>query len=359
MNFERKNIRAMAGYTPGEQPESSDVIKLNTNENPFPPGPAVKKALAAINTDSLRRYPQPTALDLRQALGKLHDIDKDNIVVTNGGDELLRLAINTFVDPGETIAVAEPTYTLYEVLAQAQGCKLKRFKLKEDWSLPDNFASELNAAKARICLLPNPHAPSGTLLTSDTLAALANAFKGVLLIDEAYVDFVDPELGYDCLTLTKQYNNILILRTFSKGYSLAGLRIAYGVGANSLISPMQSKTKDSYNTDFIAQKLALAAVEDQNYAQSSWDFVRDQRLMLSTELNKLGFYCHKSQSNFILVKVPLHKNAEKLYQALKQQGILVRYFKHAGLEDNLRISIGNSDENQRLLSALRNLFADN
>lgn len=358
MNFERKNIRAMAGYTPGEQPESSDVIKLNTNENPFPPGPAVKNALAAINTDSLRRYPQPTALDLRLVLSRQHNIDKDNIVVTNGGDELLRLAISTFVEPGETIAVAEPTYTLYEVLAQAQGCNFMRFKLKVDWSLPDNFAKELNAAKAKICLLPNPHAPSGTLLTSKTLATLANDFKGVLLIDEAYVDFVDPSLAYDCIALTKQFDNVLLLRTFSKGYSLAGLRIAYGMGASSLISPMQSKTKDSYNTDYIAQKLAQAAMEDQQYAKSSWDFVRQQRAMLSAAFEKLGFYCHPSQSNFILVKVPPQKNAESLYQALKQQGILIRYFKHAGLENNLRISIGNNDENQRLLSALTELLAD-
>ena len=349
----------MAGYTPGEQPENSDVIKLNTNENPFPPGPAVKQALASINTDSLRRYPQPTALQLRLALSTHHKIDKDNIVVTNGGDELLRLAINTYVDPGESIAVAEPTYTLYEVLAQAHGCDFLRFKLQQDWSLPGNLATELNRAGAKICLLPNPHAPSGTLLRANELATLAAEFKGVLLIDEAYVDFVDPALKHDCIPLIRDRDNVLLLRTFSKGYSLAGLRIAYGMAAASLISPMQSKTKDSYNTDYIAQKLAQAALEDQEYAKSSWDFVRQQRALLSSALTSLGFSCVASQSNFILAKVPPHTNAENIYQALKQRGILIRYFRHPGLEDNLRISIGNADENQRLLDALTALLAAN
>ena len=216
MTFERKNIREMVGYIPGEQPESSDVIKLNTNENPFGPSPAVQKALLEINTDSLRCYPQPTAINLRNAIATHHGIDKDNIIVTNGGDELLRLAINTFVEADEAIAVAEPTYTLYEVLAQAHGCKYIRFSLNKDWSLPDNFAKSLNSSNIKLCLLPNPHAPSGTLLSVDELAAIANEFNGLLLIDEAYVDFIDPNLDHDCIELLKQFNNVLLLRTLAK-----------------------------------------------------------------------------------------------------------------------------------------------
>jgi histidinol-phosphate aminotransferase len=356
MTFERKNIREMVGYIPGEQPESSDVIKLNTNENPFGPSPAVQKALLEINTDSLRCYPQPTAINLRNAIATHHGIDKDNIIVTNGGDELLRLAINTFVEADEAIAVAEPTYTLYEVLAQAHGCKYIRFSLNKDWSLPDNFAKSLNSSNIKLCLLPNPHAPSGTLLSVDELAAIANEFNGLLLIDEAYVDFIDPNLDHDCIELLKQFNNVLLLRTFSKGYSLAGLRIAYGIGDLSIITPMQAKTKDSYNTDYIAQKLAQAALEDQVYAKKSWNFVRSQKAILKDALTDLGLNSVDSQSNFLLVNVPELINAEKLYNGLKQHGILVRHFNHEGQDNFLRITVGGADENQRLLSTLKQLL---
>lgn len=359
MTFERKNIREMVGYIPGEQPESIDVIKLNTNENPFGPSPAVHKALADINADSLRCYPQPTAVNLRTALAAYHGIAKENIVVTNGGDELLRLAITTFVETDEAIAVAEPTYTLYEVLAQAHGCRYIRFKLNDDWSLPTDFAKSLNSSNIKLCLLPNPHAPSGTLLSIDELAAIADEFNGLLLIDEAYVDFIDPELKHDCVKLVKQFNNILLLRTFSKGYSLAGLRIAYGIGDLSIINPMQAKTKDSYNTDFIAQKLAQAALEDQVYAKKSWDFVRSQKAIIKDALSELGLPSVESQSNFLLVSVPELISAEKLYNSLKQRGILVRHFKHEGQENFLRITIGGLDENQLLLSTLQQLLANN
>ncbi len=359
MTFERKNIREMVGYIPGEQPESSDIIKLNTNENPFAPSPEVQKALSAINADNLRCYPQPTAINLRTSLAKHHGIDKGNIIVTNGGDELLRLVISTFVEADEAIAVAEPTYTLYEVLAQAHGCQFIRFNLNKDWSLPDNFAKSLNSSNIKLCLLPNPNAPSGTLLTVDELAAIADEYNGLLLIDEAYVDFIDPELDHDCIALVKQYDNILLLRTFSKGYSLAGLRIGYGIGDLSIINPMQAKTKDSYNTDYIAQKLAQAALEDQNYAKKSWDFVRSQRAMLRDALSDLGLSSVDSQSNFLLVSVPELINAEKLYNSLKHSGILVRHFKNKGQENYLRITVGAADENQILLSTLKQLLTNN
>lgn len=356
MTFERKNIRDMVGYTPGEQPQSDDIIKLNTNENPFAPGPAVQQALAELKTDDLRRYPQPTALDLRQSISKHHSVETDSVIVTNGGDELLRLAISTFVETDEAIAVAEPTYTLYEVLAQAHDCQYLKYKLKDDWSLPDDFAQTLNSSNAKMCLLPNPHAPSGTLLPVNELAAIANEFNGILLIDEAYIDFVDPGLNHDCTKLINDFENVLLLRTFSKGYSLAGLRIAYGIGPSSIIEPMQSKTKDSYNTDFIAQKLAQAALEDQAYAKKAWDFVRAQRAILESAFNELGLTSIDSQSNFLLVNVPVEIKAEKLYKSLKQHGVLVRFFNQPGQDNYLRITIGKEAENQQLLSVLKQIL---
>lgn len=352
MGFERSNIRAMAGYVSGEQPDQPDVIKLNTNENPYPPGPAVEQALRAIQVQSLRRYPPPTALQLRESLARLHKVDTDNLIITNGGDELLRLLLATFVSPEESIGVADPSYSLYEVLAAAHGCALHKFPLGADWEIPETFARDLNAAGVKLCFIVNPHAPSGHLTSVAALEKLAREFRGVLVLDEAYVDFVDPALNHDCIPLIRKLDNLLILRTFSKGYSLAGLRMAYGIGPKTLIDPMQYKTKDSYNTDFIAQTLARAAIEDQAYAADTWRKVREQRAWLVTELARLGLGVPPSQSNFLLAEVPPPWQAAALYQALKDAGILVRYFKVPGLDNRLRITVGSAAENQRLITTL-------
>jgi histidinol-phosphate aminotransferase len=359
VSFERTNIQAMTGYTSGEQPSDAQTIKLNTNENPYPPGPAVEQALRAVQVQSLRRYPPPTAAQLRESLARLHKVGNDNLVVTNGGDELLRLVLATFVEPanhlspGDSIGVADPSYSLYDVLAAAHGCGLKKYPLRSDWSLPQDFAAQLNADNVKLCFIVNPHAPSGHLTSVADVEKLARAFNGVLVLDEAYVDFVDPAQAHDCVPLTAKLDNVLILRTFSKGYSLAGLRMAYGIGARALIDPMQYKTKDSYNTDFIAQMLARAAIEDQAYAADTWRRVREQRTWLVTELESLGLETPPSQSNFLLATVAAPHQAAAVYQALKEAGILVRYFKLPGLEDKLRITVGAPHENRKLIDALK------
>lgn len=357
MAYERSNIRSMAGYTPGEQPDSPEVIKLNTNENPFPPGPGVARALAAIAVASLRRYPPPTAAQLRRTIAALHGVEQENVIVTNGGDELLRLAVSTFVEEEEAIAFAAPSYSLYEVLADAHGCGTLRFPLDEDWSLPAGFAARLNDAGAKLCFVVNPHAPSGRLTSAAELQALARDFHGVLVLDEAYVDFVDPALGHDCVPLVRQFDNVLILRTFSKGYSLAGLRMAYGLASPSLIDPMQFKTKDSYNTDLIAQTLAQASLENREEASGTWAYVREQRARVAGELAALGLASPPSQSNFLLVTVPPPHRAQALYEGLKRKGILVRWFAQPRLDDKLRITIGTQEQNTRLLTALKELLA--
>lgn len=356
MSFERNNIRAMTGYSSGEQPDRPDIIKLNTNENPYPPGPAVEQALRAIEVKSLRRYPPPTATQLRESLARLHKVGSDNLVVTNGGDELLRLVLATFVDMGESIGIADPSYSLYDVLAAAHGCGLKKFPLRADWSLPPDFAAQLNAANVKLCFIVNPHAPSGYLMSAADVEKLAREFRGVLVLDEAYVDFVDPAKAHNCIPLTEKLDNLLILRTFSKGYSLAGLRMAYGIGSRALVDPLQYKTKDSYNTDFIAQTLARAAIEDQAYASDTWRRVREQRSWLAGELDTLGFKMPPSQSNFLLATVPAPHSAAALYQGLKDAGILVRYFRLPGLEDKLRITVGAPDENAKLVEQLARLM---
>lgn len=351
MSLQRRNIEAMEGYTPGEQPAGGKVIKLNTNENPYPPSPAVAAALSAIDSATLRRYPPPLATEFRNAAAALHGVTADHIIPTNGGDELLRLVLTTFVEPSDTVVVAEPSYSLYPVLTDIQGCMLKRVPLQDDWQLPTDFGDQLDDAK--LCILVNPHAPSGQLLSIETLAALAGSFDGLLLVDEAYVDFVDPEQDYDSMPLVRELANVLILRTLSKGYSLAGLRFGYGLGAPALIAPMLYKTRDSYNTDLIAQRLATAALQDQQYAQSTWAKVRANRTQLSSDLGELGLVALPSQSNFLLCQVPQTPGAARLYLSLKERGVLVRFFDSEGLRDRLRISIGNDEENQFLLDALR------
>jgi histidinol-phosphate aminotransferase len=220
MSYERDNIQRMGGYTWGEQPDDARTIKLNTNENPYPPSPRVREALQAFDVDLLRTYPRPTADPLRERIAHLHGLQREHVLITHGGDEALRLAMTTFVDPGAVFGMADPSYSLYPVLADVQDARVTGVPLDGDWGLPDDTADRLNAAGARLTCLVNPHAPSGTLIGADRLCAIARALDGVLLVDEAYVDFVDPDHGYDLAARVRDVPNLLVLRTFSKGYSL-------------------------------------------------------------------------------------------------------------------------------------------
>lgn len=352
--YERENIARMTGYTWGEQPRDGETLKLNTNENPYPASPAVQAALASFQVSDLRRYPDPLANELRDLLASKHGLTRDSFVVTNGGDEALRLALTTFVDPGDAFGMAEPSYSLYPVLAAIQDARVVRIPLRDDWSLPRDFAQQLNANDVCLACLVNPHAPSGTLLSEDQVAELASEFKGVLLLDEAYADFIDPSFRYDAHRLVRAFDNLLILRTFSKGYSLAGLRLGYLAGQESVIDPIVTKTRDSYNIDGISQALGVAAIADAAYAEEAWSAVRNDRRIMRDELTDLGFHVPSSQANFLLASVPMDcpHSAQSIYEELKRQGILVRYFAQDRLDDKLRITIGTPEENRDLVDAL-------
>ena len=351
-SLERPNIRAMKGYTWGEQPEDPATIKLNTNENPFPPSPAVQETLRNLDAASLRIYPQPTADRLRDAIARLHGLNRDAVVVTNGGDEALRLAFTTFAKPGGVFGMAEPSYSLYPVLAEIQDTEIERVALRDDWTLPDDCGARLAAAD--LTCIVNPHAPSGALTPVDALRELADQLGGVLLVDEAYADFAT---GYDSRKLTA-LDNVLVLRTFSKGYSLAGLRLGYLLGSRDLIAPIIDKTRDSYNIDHVSQQLGLAAIEDQEHAKESWRRVRAMRDALRASLGQLGLTSPPSHANFILVTVPetAPLTARAIYEQLKAIGILVRYFDAPMLGDKLRISIGTEEQNEALVEGLTDLL---
>ena len=359
MNYERDSIRRMTAYQWGEQPDSDDVLKLNTNENPYPPSPAAGQALADFDVTQLRRYPNATADALRRALANLHQLEIDNIVITHGGDEALRLALTTFVEPGSALGVVEPSYSLFPILAAVQGARTISVPLDDSWNLPRDFAQQLNEAGANLVCIVNPHAPSGTLMDVERISRLANDFNGVLLIDEAYVDFVEPALRHDLVRALPAFDNLLILRTFSKGYSLAGLRLGYLLGAASLIEPILNKTRDSYNIDQISQAIGCAAIADQPHAQDSWQKIRSARRQLRESLIELGFRVGSSQANFLLAEVPLDMPvaAEAIYQALKRSGILIRHFNTPIMEDKLRITVGTPEQNERLIEALQAMIS--
>lgn len=356
MSYERDNIRRMDGYVWGAQPDDPRVVKLNTNENPFPASPAVQAALASMDVAALRRYPSPWAQGFREAAAAVLGTRPERIIATNGGDELLRLAITTYLEPGRPLATTRPSYSLYPVLAAVQDCPTVEFALHDDFGLPADLARRANEAGAGLFCLVNPHAPSGTLWPLDDVARLAEDLDGVLLLDEAYVDFVDPGLEHDAVPLTEIFDNVLILRSLSKGYALAGLRFGFGIGAETLLEPMLTKTRDSYNVDHVAQTLATAAITDRAWAADNHARVRAERERLAGALAERGFLCPPSQTNFLLARVPGGADAATLRAGLEARAILVRHFAVPDLADALRISVGTPEEDDALLAGLDELL---
>ena len=352
--YERKAIALMQGYRYGEQPQTDAITKLNTNENPYPPSPKVAAALRDFDVAGLRRYPEATSRAFRVAAARLHHLQSEQIIATNGGDELLRLAVTTFVPPQGVIGSTSPSYSLYPVLAAVQEACLITEPIGPDYQLNEKLVMRMNAAKASLLLLVNPHSPSGCLTKVSTLDRIASAFEGVLLLDEAYVDFVNPAANYNALSLLKKHDNLLILRTLSKGYGLAGLRFAYGLGAPELIQPMMEKTKDSYNLDSLSQSLAEQALQDQNYSARVWAQVRAERSRVTKSLRILGWTVPDSEANFVLARCPERQAAaaHRHFKALKARHILVRYFQSPELADTLRITLGRPSENDLLMAAL-------
>jgi histidinol-phosphate aminotransferase len=335
----------MAGYTPGEQPRRGDrIIKLNTNENPYPPSPRVMDAIRGVSPDALRRYPQPMADDFRQVAARVHGLDPACVLAGNGSDDILAIALRTYCGPREVLASPDPTYSLYPVLAELADVRYVTVPWGAEWTLP---ADALLAAAPRAIFFANPNAPSGTVVSEESVSALASRTAALVLVDEAYVDFADAS----CLGLVAKHDNVLITRTLSKGYGLAGLRFGYAVGHPAVIAQM-AKVKDSYNCDAVAIAAACAALDDQAYAREQWGRVRRARTHMTEALLQRGFAVLPSSGNFVLATVPGGAPAEALYERLKRSGVLVRYFDKPGLRDKLRITIGTPDENQALLAAL-------
>jgi histidinol-phosphate aminotransferase len=348
MGYFRENIEKAKGYEPGFQPKELDIVKLNTNENPYPPSPQVMAVLAQITAERLRRYPDPMGNEFRQAAGEVHGVPSEYIMCCNGGDELLSMAFRAFCDESRPVAYPVPSYSLFPVLVKLQNCQAVEVPFDIEFNLPAKLAGT-GAALTIVC---NPNAPSGTFISVEELASLADELSGVLLIDEAYVDFAEA----NCLPLVKNFDNVIILRSMSKGYSLAGLRFGYAIASPDLIAGLM-KLKDSYNVDAIAIALAAAAIKEQKYFKENVERVKAERTKLTGELRKLGFEVPDSSANFVLAKCK-SCNAPEVYEKLVQRNIYIRYFAHSCLEDKLRISVGNPEQNDKLLSALKEILKD-
>lgn len=343
-NLFRANIDAMAGYVPGEQPKpGTSIIKLNTNENPYPPSPKAIEALRNLDSEWLRRYPDPYANDFRRAVSEALGVPFDWVIVGNGSDDVLNIVIRACAELGRKVVYPMPTYVLYRTLAEMQPAEQVEIPYGEDYELP---IEALIAAQGAVTFIASPNSPSGHVVSNDDLRQLAANVAGLLVVDEAYVDFADSS----ALPLVQEFNNVIVIRTLSKGYSLAGLRLGFGIANPNLLSGL-FKVKDSYNIDAIACLVGAAAMRDQAYKNECAEKVKQSRTKLTVDLKQLGFQVRESQTNFLLATPP-KANAEAIYLGLKERGILVRYFKQPGLDNKLRITVGTDEQNQILIEAL-------
>jgi histidinol-phosphate aminotransferase len=362
----RPLVRELHAYVPGEQPKIKGLIKLNTNENPYPPSSRVLRAIKNAVDGRLRLYPNPMAERLREKLARRHRCKPENIIVGNGSDELLALAVRALVEPKRKaesgkrkntrtiVQYFTPSYSLYPVLADIHGAAKNAVPLKPDFGLPN--VAELKRGQqwdfnAALTFVTTPNAPSGRGYKTSELEKLCRAQKGVVVLDEAYVDFADE----NALKLALKFPHVLVARTFSKAYSLCFQRVGYFVGHPELIAALD-KIRDSYNVNGLGQIAAEATLDDLKYYRANFKKIVTTREWLSRELTKLGFRVLPSQTNFILAKPPLFP-AKDWLQKLREQKILVRWFNAPEVKDYLRITIGTSAEAVALVKAVRKISA--
>lgn len=354
----RPLVHQLHAYVPGEQPKIKRLIKLNTNENPYPPAPQVLQATRAAVDGRLRLYPNPTAEKLRARLAKLHGCQPENIIVGNGSDEVLALAVRTFTEPSSKSKVQSPksvvqyftpSYSLYPVLADTHGAAKNAVPLKKDFNLPS--VAELKRGKkwnfnAALTLVTTPNAPSGRGYAPSELEKLCHAQRGVIILDEAYVDFAKE----NALKLALKYPHVIVARTFSKAYSLCFQRVGYFVAHPELVAALD-KMRDSYNVNGLGQIAAEATLDNLGYYRANFRKIIATREQLSRELTQLGFRVLPSQTNFLLAQPPLLPAKEWL-QKLREQKVLVRWFSAPEVSDYLRITIGTPAEAAALTRAV-------
>jgi histidinol-phosphate aminotransferase len=344
----RPHIARLQAYVPGEQIHEEGIIKLNTNENPYPPSPQVMRALRRAIDSSLRLYPEPLSDTLRNQAAVTYAVEAENILAGNGSDELLSILVRCLIGKGDRVAYPVPTYTLYDTLVNIQEGESLTVDYPPDFSLPEGLAAQ----KAALTFLCNPNSPSGTLLSRCAIERLAAAVTGVLVVDEAYIDFTD-NADASAIPLVKRFPNLVVLRSFSKSFSLAGMRIGLAFGAREMIAGLM-KVKDSYNLNRLSIIAATAALRDQDWMKRTVKRIQRARRQLSRRLTKLGFSVYPSQANFVLARRDGH-DLRPVYEHLKSRKIVVRYFDVPGLKDALRITVGTSRQVQALTQEIETI----
>jgi len=348
----RPDIAALAGYVPGEQPQGGKWIKLNTNENPYAPSPAVARAVAATAAGrTLAKYPDPLATAFRLRAADVLGVDPGWIICGNGSDDLLTILVRTFVGAGESLRMPSPSYILYRTLAGIQAAVCDEFHYDRDWSLADGFAAPRTAAgdDVKLAIIANPNSPSGTLLPPARIRELADRLPCALVVDEAYGDFADAH----CLDLVKDNDRVIVTRSFSKSYALAGLRFGFAVAQPHVIEQLL-KVKDSYNCDALAIAAATAAIDDQAWLADNRAKIVATRRRLTDAMRSLGYEAVESQANFVWCTHP-ERPHRPVYEALKAQGILIRFMNYAGWGDGLRITVGTDAEIDAFLACLKTI----
>lgn len=360
----RPSIRKLHGYVPGEQPRIAGLIKLNTNENPYPPSEKVLDAVKRSVDARLRLYPDPTAQALREALAKLHGCRPENVIIGNGSDDLLALATRAFVEPKQAQSASgnglngsrsrvqffEPSYSLYPVLAQIQGAEARAVALAPDFDLPTpgNLKSKGKwDFHAALTFVTTPNAPTGRAFTTPQLEDLCAAQRGVTILDEAYVNFAKE----NSLSLALKYPHVLAARTFSKAYSLCFQRVGYFVGHPELIAALD-KVRDSYNVNGLGQIAALETLRDLPYYERQFQKIIDTRERVASALQETGFEVSPSQTNFLFVKPP-RPGAKVWLERLRERKIIVRWFDRPGIREFLRVTIGTDVEMDTFLGAVK------
>ena len=341
------HLQQLQGYTPGEQPSEGGYIKLNTNENPYPPSPRVLEAIQQTTQDQIGRYPEPLADRFRNQAASILNLSPEWIMTGNGCDDLLTIITRSFADSGKTIRFPYPGYILYETLTKIQNAKQEAIPFLKDWSLNERFlkySSELG-----LVFFANPNSPSGILYPKAVISQIIEQLSVPVVIDEAYVDFANT----NCMDLVHKHPNLIVTRTLSKSYSLAGLRFGYAVAQPEVIRGMQ-KVKDSYNCDILSIVGASAAFEDQQWMVDNVKKICQTREHLIAEVRKLGFQIPLSQANFIWCTLD-GKPTKQIYEQLRSNKILVRYLQYKGWGDGLRISVGTDAELEQLLDSLRSI----
>lgn len=338
----RPDVRDLTGYVPGEQPQDRRYIKLNTNENPYPPSPRVLDAIRSCVADDARLYPDPMANVLRDEAARVYGFQRDQILAGNGSDDLLAMIVRACVGPGDPVVYPYPTYSLYDTLVAIAAGRAEHVPFGSDFSLPRDLAER----GGRVIFVCNPNSPSGTLASLDELRELARRADGLLVVDEAYVDFA----SHSALPLVREHPNVVVLRSFSKSFSMAGLRVGLAFGPPEIINQL-TKVKDSYNLNRISIAAATAALEDHAWMTANVKRVCATRERLSAGLRRAGYGVLPSAANFVLARRPGY-DLQPVYGALKSRGILVRHFATPELFDALRITVGTDAEIDALLAAM-------